>query len=555
MEIDFFKLLHGSPALLLAASIGLGLLLGKLSFGPIRLGKTLGVLIVAMAFGEIGYSVNIGIQTIGFMLFVFSVGIEAGPHFFNTFMRDGKRYFTLAAFMVLCTFILSRILGSVFQLDNYVSAGLFAGGATSTTALVAIKDALGQDMLSAPNMEAAVKSLNVGFTFSYVAGLFALMLVIRCLPVVFRLDLPSDAKALAHQHGLDEESTTGILPIIRAYKVGPELAEFFDGFTLRDIGIYRRTGCYIERIRRNGILAEPDGDATLHEGDEFSLLGYPERHAQLGPLFRNSEEVFDDDLLNMEIVTEDIVVKNNIAVGKHLSELSIADKGCFLSRIFRSQIEMPLERDIVLHRGDVLKISGERRRVNAVAEHIGFINVHSRATDMISFTAFFAIGILIGDVSFHFGQLGIFLGGTVGLLISGIFMGYLRAIHPTFGHIPSGGLQFCKELGLFIFMASMGLSVGGSIFSNFDAAGLVLLSCGALVGGLPVIFTYLFGYYVLRMNPALLMGALTGARTFSPAMTQVNEMSRSTIPSLGYAGTYAVASVLFTIVGTLLVHA
>ena len=52
---------------------------------------------------------------------------------------------------------------------------------------------------------------------------------------------------------------------------------------LRELGIYRQTGCYIERIRRNGILANPDGDAVLQMGDEIALVGYPDAHARLDP--------------------------------------------------------------------------------------------------------------------------------------------------------------------------------------------------------------------------------------------------------------------------------
>ncbi len=95
--------------------------------------------------------------------------------------------------------------------------------------------------------------------------------------------------------------------MIRAYRVGPELVDRRQN--LRELGIYRQTGCYIERIRRNGILANPDGDAVLQMGDEIALVGYPDAHARLDPSFRNGKEVFDRDLLDMRIVTEEVVVK------------------------------------------------------------------------------------------------------------------------------------------------------------------------------------------------------------------------------------------------------
>ncbi len=127
------------------------------------------------------------------------------------------------------------------------------------------------------------------------------------------------------------------LPVIRAYRVGPELVAWTNGKNLRELGIYRQTGCYIERIRRNGILANPDGDAVLQMGDEIALVGYP-TPMPLDPSFRNGKEVFDRDLLDMRIVTEEVVVKNHNAVGKRLAQLKLTDHGCFLTASFVARL-------------------------------------------------------------------------------------------------------------------------------------------------------------------------------------------------------------------------
>jgi len=50
----------------------------------------------------------------------------------------------------------------------------------------------------------------------------------------------------------------------------------------------------------------------------------------------------------------------------------------------------------------------------------------------------------------------------------------------------------------------------------------------------------------LRMNPALLLGAVTGAMTSTLAMDVVTEVAHSGVPALGYAGTYTFANVLLT---------
>ena len=91
-------------------------------------------------------------------------------------------------------------------------------------------------------------------------------------------------------------------------------------------------------------------------GDEIALVGYPDAHARLDPSFRNGKEVFDRDLLDMRIVTEEVVVKNHNAVGKRLAQLKLTDHGCFLNRVIRSQIEMPIDDNVVLNKGDVLQV-------------------------------------------------------------------------------------------------------------------------------------------------------------------------------------------------------
>ena len=96
MTIDILSLLNESPEMLLFTILGTGLLIGRLSIGSFQLGMTIGVLLTSLAFGEMGFFLPAGVESLGFMIFIFCVGIEAGPHFFSAFMRDGKYYATLA---------------------------------------------------------------------------------------------------------------------------------------------------------------------------------------------------------------------------------------------------------------------------------------------------------------------------------------------------------------------------------------------------------------------------------------------------------------------------
>ena len=554
MNIDVASLLTGNYILLLFVVLALGLCLGKLRLGSVQLGNSIGVLVVSLLLGQQHFAINTEALNLGFMLFIFCVGVEAGPYFFSIFFRDGKNYLMLALVMVGSALVMALGFGKLFHWDIGLTAGMLAGSMTSTPVLVGAGDTLRQTLANNPNLPHLQDNLSLGYALTYLIGLVSLIFGARYLPKLQHQDLPTSAQQIARERGLDNEVQRKVfLPVIRAYRVGPELVSWADGKNLRELGIYRQTGCYIERIRRNGILATPDGDAVLQVGDEISLVGYPDAHARLDPSFRNGKEVFDRDLLDMRIVTEEIVVKNNNAVGKRLSQIKLTDHGCFLNRVIRSQIEMPIDDNIVLNKGDVLQVSGDARRVKSVAERIGFISIHSQVTDLLAFCAFFIIGLMIGLITFKFSNFSFGIGNAAGLLFAGIMLGFLRANHPTFGYIPQGALNMVKEFGLMVFMAGVGLSAGAGMNHGLGQIGGQMLLSGLVVSLLPVVICFLFGAYVLRMNRALLFGAIMGARTCAPAMEIISDASRSNIPALGYAGTYAIANVLLTLAGTLIV--
>ncbi len=557
MNIDVATILEQNPILLIFVVLAIGLAVGKIRFGNFQLGNSIGVLLTALFMGNIGFSFSYEALTIGFMLFIYCVGIEAGPNFFGIFFRDGKHYFLLSLIVLVSAISLTYFTSHHLGLDFGLSAGVMAGALTATPILVGAQDALSSGLATLPrNMEMNMvrQNLSVGYALSYLIGLISMILFAKLLPKLQKEDLHDSAEKIAIERGIGNAGQRKVyLPIIRAYRVGQELINWIDGKNLRELGIYRQTGCYIERIRRNGILAHPDGDAILQEGDEIALVGFPDSHARLDPSFRNGKEVFDRNLLDLRIVEEEIVVKSDSIAGKKLSDLNLSEYGCFLNRVVRAQIEMPMDLNIMLAKGDVLQVSGEKSRVMGLAERIGFISIHSQMADLLAFCSFFILGILFGLVTMTFGQVTFGLGNAVGLLLAGITLGFLRANHPTFGYVPQGALNMVKDLGLMIFMVGIGLSAGGNFFTYMGEVGPQIIIISLIVSVVPVALAYIVGAYVFKMNRALLFGAIIGARTCAPAMDIVNEYARSTIPALGYAGTYAIANILMTLAGTLMI--
>jgi putative transport protein len=161
-------------------------------------------------------------------------------------------------------------------------------------------------------------------------------------------------------------------------------------------------------------------------------------------------------------------------------------------------------------------------------------------------------GTLLGLVTLQLGEVSIGLGTAGGLLIVGIIIGYLGSVMPTFGRVPAAARYVFMDLGLMLFMAGVGLNAGGGVIQALASVGPRIIVGGVLVTLLPPFVAYLVGRWLLRMNPALLLGSITGAMTSTAALNVVTEEARSGVPALGYAGTYTFANVLLTFAGALM---
>jgi putative transport protein len=222
--------------------------------------------------------------------------------------------------------------------------------------------------------------------------------------------------------------------------------------------------------------------------------------------------------------------------------------------VARLQTELPIEPSLRIKRGDVLAVTGPSGNVERLAEHLGHLERSVVETDLLTLAFGIAAGIAIGTLTVTIAGVSIGLGTAGGLLTTGLVIGYLRSIRPTFGRIPAPVRWTFMELGLQMFMAGVGVSAGSGIVETLLSVGPSLVLCGIAVTVVPVVAGWLIGSRLLRLNPAILLGAITGAMTSGAALSVVNSAARSSAPALGYTGAYAFANVILTLAGTLIVR-
>jgi putative transport protein len=109
------------------------------------------------------------------------------------------------------------------------------------------------------------------------------------------------------------------------------------------------------------------------------------------------------------------------------------------------------------------------------------------------------------------------------------------------------------SLGLAAFVGMVGLHAGPIFFPALAEAGLGLLFGGMVVTATPMVVGLLFGRFVLRMNPVLLLGALAGSQTMTAGMAAVQARSGSPVAVLGYTPAYPLGHILLTTWGTVIV--
>jgi putative transport protein len=544
--LDF---LRDQPALVVFFVIGAGYLLDRVRIGGMQLGATTGVLLAGLVLGHFGLRGSSGSQSVGFMLFIYCVGLRAGPQFFSAFRENGARFAALALVMALLGMATTVAVDRFLGLPPGYDAGLLAGALTSTPTLVAAQDAVRQGMATLPagyERTAVLGNIAASYAISYVVGLFGLLILVSVLPRLMGVDLKAEAERLAAERqargALPAPASYADLPVLRAYHAARNTT----------VAILQRAGCLVEGVKRGGAVLETPPE-TLEAGDRVSLLGSRAAHRAAQELL--GPETIDAELLEVRPETRTILVtRTNAARGTTpVLEASLAS-ACIVVRVTRAGVALPPGLDLSLANGDLVVAVGLPGKLDAFARHLGRSERPTNETDLVTFAFGMAAGILIGALTVHVAGISVGLGAAGGLLLSGLIIGYGRTLNPTFGQLPVAAAGVLMELGLQFFIANVGLEAGGWIVEALRTTG-VWLPIGALaVMTGPLLLGFVVGRTILGFDPVTLLGALTGALTSTPALDLVNRRAESALPTVGYAGTYAFANVLLTIAGSLLMR-
>ena len=559
---DVFEFLRENPSILLFAALAGGYALGKVKFGTFSLGSTTSVLLVAIVLGaailrNTHYDLGL-IKTVSFGFFIFAIGYKVGPDFIGGLKRGGIKYVTVAVFFCVVALFVAIFLAKAFGLNRGYAGGLVAGALTQSAVIGTADGALQHLTTGHATATINLKSdIAVAYAVTYIFGTAGLIILLKVIEKLWKINLPESARqAEAELGSVDEEDTVesfhwSNLVVPRAYRV--ENREVI-GKTIRDVEALFPKRVAIDRLKKGDkIIDRPTGDIKLDQGDIVVLTGYRCRllkaREMIGP------EV--DDKVIKEIIGEilGVCLTNKALDGKYINDIfKTHGHGCFIRSVTRQGHELPLAPKLKIYRGDIINVIGAHADVEALVKVLGYPERQTQVTDLVMVGIGLIIGTLIGLGAINIGGIPVTLGVGGGVLVSGLFFGWLRSVRPTRGYIPTPTVWIFTDLGLNFFIACVGISAGPRALVALEQAGINIFLAGVCLTCIPHILTWIFGLYMLKLNPVLLLGAMTGAGTCTAAMNTVKEDSKSTVPVIGYTVPYAIGNVLLTVWGALIVN-
>jgi putative transport protein len=547
------------PELALFLVISVGYWIGSFKIGAFSLGPVTGSLFAGLAVGDFAHvPVSSMTKSFLFLLFLFGVGYSVGPQFAQAMKRDGFKPMLLAVVVCFTGLAAAIGVGKLLGLDPGFAAGLMSGALSQSAAMGTATDAV--NALAVPEAQRALYVSHIAvadavcYIFGY-AGVITFCTVIA--PALLKIDLKAEALKLEQALGITR-TKPGLASAwrkfeLRAYRLdkGAPLAGLTVTTAEARVPDYR---VFIHRIRRGERVLEAGPDTVLAAGDVIALSA--PRHVMVELIGSRADEVEDKELLDIPVISADVFLINSKLAGTSLPAASEKNwaRGLYLRSLSRGGQDIPIGEGTVLQRGDLLRLVGPEAVVENAAKNIGVIVAPSTSIDFIVLGLAIFLGGVAGVLAnFPLGGIQIVLGTSVGTLLAGLLVGYLRTRNPTFGRIPDGAINLMTSLGLAAFVGLTGIHAGPIFLASLRESGIGLLLGGMTVTLLPQIVGFCFGHYVLRMNPILLLGALTGAQTVTAAMAALQERSGSPVPVLGYTPAYPIANILLTTWGTVMV--
>ena len=553
----FVDALRHNPELAIFLTLALGFLVGRLKIGGFSLGTVVGTLLAGVLIGQLDIKVPAIVKTVFFDLFLFTTGYKVGPQFFRALKKDAVSQVALTVVLCVTCLVSAFVAAKLLGYDMGTAAGLLAGAFSESTVIGTAGEAINRLAIPTEEKTRLINNIPIAYAVTYLIGTAGLVWFLPVIgPKLIGVNLKEEGRRAQAKTVGAAELEPGITSAarrydVRAYRVSNQ---FLAKRTIGEIeAMPKDARVFILRIRRQGQIVEPQPSTVILEDDVIAVATrravLVEHGAKIGP------EVEDHALLDIPVEMLDVVVTNRTLAGQTVAELARHEvaRGVFLQKLVRAGEEMPAVPEMTIDRGDVMSLVGPRPEVERAAKELGYPDWPTNTTDMIFVGTGIVLGGLVGLLSITIAGLPLTLTASGGALVMGLVFGWLRSVRPLIGRIPEPAIWIFDTVGLCVFIGVVGLSAGPGFVAGLQTTGISLVVVGLVCALIPHTVAILFGRYVIRMNPLILLGACAGAGTITAALRAIQDEAQSKVPALGYTVPYAIGNILLTAWGPVIV--
>lgn len=506
--------------------VALGFILGRIKVFGLSLDAS-AIIFVALFFGHFGVIIPKDFQTLGLVLFIFTIGIQAGPGFFESFKKEGRQLALFATILILSGGLLTILIITVFKVDKNIAVGLFTGALTSTPGLAAAIDYTNSPMAS------------IAYGVAYPFGVIGVILFIRFLPNILKISM-NDAENEYKNKMKDE------FPEILKRNFIVENENVF-GKTIGELRIRFMTKAVVSRVIHEDEAIIPTPETILQKGDLIKAVGTKEALKNIQLLIGPSTD--QEITLDPKYEVQSVLVTNKEVVNKTIGQINLLHTySATITRIRRSGINISPSPNSKIQFGDKLVIASSKANMKIVYNVFGNDQKKLSDTDILPIALGIILGVLLGKLNITLGSVSFSPGLTGGVLISALILSRIGKTGPILWTMTGAANQLLRQLGLILFLSAVGTGAGKEIVSTFETYGIELFIYGAIVTIFPMVIAVLTGKYLFNMNILNLLGAISGSMTSTPGLAAADSMTDTNAHSISYATVYPVAMVLIILV-------
>ncbi len=528
--------------LLYSLVIAIGVLLGKVKVGGISLGVTF-VLFAGIVAGHIGFTAPLQtlsfLQEFGLVLFVFMIGMQVGPGFFESFGKEGVTMNWMATILILLNILV--MFGCYYAFFDTsdphnlpMLVGTLYGAVTNTPGLGAATEALSNVFTD------NIPQIASGYACAYPLGVLGIIGATILVRYICRIRLTKEEENLSEL----EEANTNTKPYRLKLKV---TNQYLSGKTMLQVRNFLNRNFVCSRMLHDGHVSIPTSQTVLHEGDVLNVV-CAEADAEAIIAFIGPEVEIDWGVQDQPYVNKRILITNPNINGKTLGKMHFSSAyGVNVTRVTRQGMDIFASASLPLQVGDRIMVVGPADAVDHVAEKMGNSIRRLDAPNIATIFIGIIVGIIFGSIPFAIPGMPVplRLGIAGGPLIIAILIGrYGYKVHLVTYTTTSANMML-REIGLVLFLASVGIKAGAGFWNTVvDGDGLLYVLSGFLITVIPIIVIGTIARKRHHLNYFTLMGMLAGTYTDPPALAYANSVCSKEAPAVGYSTVYPLSMFL-----------